>query len=247
MGSKAKLVGDLTPILTHNRESRPFVDLFCGGCSIAQNVGGVVTANDNNKFLIAMFKGLQLNEERPHRIDRGLYDKARDEYRGRVKQTLSDFLIGWIGWMGSYNGRFFDGGYAGHNVNGRDYISEQIRNTERQVVLIKDIEFTCLDYREFQFTSPSVIYCDIPYQGTKQYDSSKEFNHHTFWQWCRSKKDDGHTVYISEYTAPEDFHCIWSKQVTNSLGTFTTHKPIERLFTPCAYVADQWGKHILTK
>jgi DNA adenine methylase len=43
-------------------------------------------------------------------------------------------MIGWIGWMGSANGRFFDGGYSGKSNTKigtvRDYIKEAISNIE---------------------------------------------------------------------------------------------------------------------
>ena len=74
----------------------------------------------------------------PMRIDRGIYNIYRDEFNKRKFDDNSsisflDAEIGWYGFMGSYNGRFVDGGYSGHNVNGRDYISEQINNTLNQV------------------------------------------------------------------------------------------------------------------
>jgi hypothetical protein len=39
--------------------------------------------------------------------------KQETEYNERNKHKFDDFMIGWIGWMGSANGRFFDGGYSG--------------------------------------------------------------------------------------------------------------------------------------
>jgi len=233
MGSKARLVKDILPILLENRDSNQwFIDMFCGGCSIAQEVPGKVVANDKNKYLIAMFKGLQENRKRPYEITKELYSQARDIYNGKSESIdMDDFTIGWIGWMGSYNGRFFDGGYSGHNVNGRDYISEQIRNTEKQIDKIKHIKFFSQDYSMFDFKEPCVIYCDPPYKDTKQYATSKDFSHENFWQWCRDLSNEGHKVFISEYNAPDDFKCIWSKEVTNSLNTNKTYKPVERLFT----------------
>lgn len=35
---------------------------------------------------------------------------------------------------------------------------------------------------------------------------------------------------ISEYNAPSDFVCIWSKTVTNAMNNKKTYKPTERLF-----------------
>lgn len=35
---------------------------------------------------------------------------------------------------------------------------------------------------------------------------------------------------ISEYQAPEDFVCVWQKQITNAMNTKNTYKPTEKLF-----------------
>ena len=40
----------------------------------------------------------------------------------------------------------------------------------------------------------------------------------------------GHDVFISEYEAPDDFTCVWSKQITNAMSTKKTYKPTEKLF-----------------
>ena len=177
-----------------------------------------------------MWKGLQENLERPYFIDKDLYSLARTAFNNQDNTKFNDFLIGWIGWMGSYNGRFFDGGYSGHSVGKRDYISEQIKNTEAQLDKIKDITFIHSDYSKLEIPNNSKIYCDIPYEDTKQYSSSKNFNHNNFWNWAREKSQDGHEVFISEYNAPDDFECIWQMEVTNSMNTTKTYKPIEKLF-----------------
>lgn len=53
-----------------------------------------------------------------------------------------------------------------------------------------------------------------------------------FWQWCRDMVSKGHTVFVSEYNAPDDFECVWSKQVASVLGKKGANKkPIEQLFT----------------
>ena len=46
---------------------------------------------------------------------------------------------------------------------------------------------------------------------------------------CIVKKIDV-VVFVSEYTAPDDFACIWEMKVTNSMNTTKTYKPIEKLF-----------------
>lgn len=138
--------------------------------------------------------------------------------------------IGWVGFMGSFNGKFYDGGYSGHNVKGRDYIGEQIRNTLLQIDKLKEVEFYCSEYDKLEIPDNSVIYCDPPYQNTTQYLISKQFNSVEFWMWCRRMANKGHEVIISEYQSPNDFTCIWEKKVTNSLSTKKTYHPTEKLF-----------------
>lgn len=38
-------------------------------------------------------------------------------------------------------------------------------------------------------------------------------------------------VFVSEYNAPDDFDCIWSKQVTTSLKVHEHEDRTEKLFT----------------
>lgn len=233
MGSKNRIAKDIIPIMIKDRKKDQwFVDMFCGGCHIIQNIDGRRIANDKNKYLIAMWKGLQENRERPKTISKELYSKARTEYNNGTNIEFDDFLIGWIGWMGSYNGRFFDGGYSGHCVGKtkRDYISEQIRNTEKQLNKIQGIDFRSCDYTELEIPNKSIVYCDIPYKDTKQYATSKGFDHVLFWDWCRDMTKIGNQVFISEYQAPDDFICVWQKEVTNSMNQTKTYKPIEKLF-----------------
>ena len=139
-------------------------------------------------------------------------------------------MIGWIGFMGSFNGRFFDGGYSGHSVGKRDYISEQIRNTKTQIENLKGVEWNVGDYSELNIPPKSLIYCDIPYKNTKQYSISKFFDYERFYSWCRDMKNQGHTIYVSEYWMPEDFTCVWHKSVKNTMNQTKTKQTIEKLY-----------------
>ena len=50
-----------------------------------------------------------------------------------------------------------------------------------------------------------------------------------------NRKEDGHIVFISEYTMPDDFKCVWSQEVKSSLsanGVSGGNKTsVEKLFT----------------
>ena len=62
-----------------------------------------------------------------------------------------------------------------------------------------------------------MIYCDPPYKGTKTYNTSKNFDHEQFYEWCREQAKKN-VVFVSEYEAPEDFECVWQQEVKSSLS-----------------------------
>ena len=55
-----------------------------------------------------------------------------------------------------------------------------------------------------------------------------KFNHDKFYQWCREMVNDNQ-LFISEYTAPDDFIPVWSKTVNVHLST-KCNSNIEQLF-----------------
>lgn len=249
MGNKNRIAADILRVMLEKNENNVFVDLFCGGCSVIEKVPTTFRriANDKNRYLIEMFKELckanassaYLPFTFPRYIPRYEYNKRRDLYnkekKGLVTLTDEEYAeIGWFGWMGSFNGRFFSGGYSGHEVvikNGttRDYITEGINNTLLQIPYLQGVEFHCADYADVEIPLGSIVYCDIPYKGTKQYETSKDFDYERFYEWCRANKDRYH-IFISEYAMPDDFECVWAKSVTNAMNTTKTYRPVEKLF-----------------
>ena len=224
MGSKARFTKEILPIILKDRKPEQwYVEPFAGGMNVICEVGGKRIANDNNYYLIKMWEGLANGNKYLTEIPKDLYDFARDIYNGREEKTLSDDLIGWIGWIGSANGRFFDGGYSGKSNTKigtvRDYIKEAVSNIEKQKDKVKgQIIFMNEDYWNLDIPENSIVYCDPPYQYTKQYSNSKNFDHNSFWNWVRNISKQGHTVFVSEYNAPADFECVWQKEAKSSLS-----------------------------
>ena len=123
MGSKQRIVNDILPLMLKYNKNNIFVDLFCGSCSVIQEVPTTYRriANDKNRYLIEMFKSLVDGKQFPTIINKETYSFHRDLYnkerKGEALLTREQYAeIGWYGWMASYNGRFFSGGYSGHNV-----------------------------------------------------------------------------------------------------------------------------------
>jgi len=244
MGSKARFVKDILPIILKDKlPEQTYVEPFAGGMNMIAEVDGKRIANDNNKFLIAMWIGIKKGVIYPTEISKDLYSLARDVFNGKETRiehimNMADDLVGWIGFMGSANGRFFEGGYSGKSNTKigtvRDYIAESIRNINKQIPKMFDVVFKSGDYADLVIPPNSRIYCDIPYFGAKQYSTSKGFNYDRFWDWVREKSKQGHKVYVSEYNAPSDFDCVWEKEAKSSLsanGVIGASKiSLERLF-----------------
>lgn len=238
MGSKRRIVKDILPIMLRDlKQDMTFVDVFCGGCHVIEKVPNSYRriANDKNNYLVTMWSMLVNGViDFPRTITKEKYSFYRNIFNergfGNEKTTSDDAMIGWVGFMGSFNGRFYDGGYSGHSVGVRDYITEQIRNTESQVENLKGVEWSVGDYSELEIPDNSLVYCDIPYKHTKQYSISRNFDYERFYNWCREMKSKGHIVYVSEYWMPDDFTCVWQKEVKTTMNQTKTLNAVEKLY-----------------
>lgn len=101
-------------------------------------------------------------------------------------------------------------------------------NRLNEIKLDFDIEYTEFGYLDYKHEEGDVVYCDPPYIGTAKY-GGRDFDHAEFWDWVRSRD---YPVYVSEYTAPDDFISIWQKGIPKQMaGGKTSHnKAIEHLY-----------------
>jgi DNA adenine methylase len=74
----------------------------------------------------------------------------------------------------------------------------------------------------------SFIYCDPPYRNTKGY--RVDFDFEKFDNFVRKEVKKGKIFLISEYEMPDDFVCIWSKDIQNSMKPGASDKKCEKLF-----------------
>lgn len=233
MGSKRRIAEQiLTIILEGRKEGQYYVEPFCGGCNMIDKVPGNRIANDSNPYLIAMWEALSWGWDPPKTISREYYCDVRTCYNQNTDEYPLHY-VGWVGFVGSFNGRFFDGGYAGHSVTLRtgrvtDYIGRAISNILAQVPLLDGVQFTNCCYADMSIPPNSIIYCDPPYAGVKKYKYS--IDHENFWAWCRERVAEGHDVFVSEYNAPDDFACIWKREVKITPSPGRVKQAIEKLF-----------------
>jgi DNA adenine methylase len=232
-GSKDRIKKFILPIMLEDRqEGQYFVEPFVGGCNSLCHVDNPRIGADSNPYLVAMWKDLQDGRAFPTDISREEYNHERTLFRTGLSSDLG--RTGYIGFNGSYGGRFFDGGYAGTTVTKsgkvRNYPNERYNNIMKQVPMIKGIEFYACEYDKLVIPNNSIIYCDIPYKGTKQYINSGNFDYDKFYDWCRYMRNLGHTIFVSEYSMPEDFIEVWSKPIKVGLKQDNSKTNIEKLF-----------------
>ena len=243
MGSKSRIAKYIIPIIQDYIETnniKKYIEPFVGGANVIDKIKCDYRYGfDKNKYLIALLQRVQNNLPLYEDVSKDLYDKARTSFNNSDTSNFEDWEIGNIGFIASFNGRWFDGGYAKtgyeNTKNGqrlRNYYQEAKNNILSQANALKDIVFRSCDYKEsvdLAIDSNTVIYCDPPYAGTKQYANAINFSYDDFWQTMRewSKKN---IVIVSEQNAPDDFKCIWEQEVSRSIKANDKSKSTEKLF-----------------
>ena len=93
---------------------------------------------------------------------------------------------------------------------------------------LQSLEVTNASYERVKIKPNSVIYCDIPYEGTKGYVSG-EFNHKKFYDWASEQTEP---LFISSYEINDDrFEEVWCME---KMAQFSqkNKKCIEKVFAP---------------
>lgn len=243
-GSKNRIAKHLLPIILKDRkEGQYYVEPFVGGANMIDKVDGRRIGYDVNAPLMRCFQKLTQGWIPPCEISRDFYSECRDKYNKSTFSEEEAHVIGYVGINGSYGGRWFDGGYAGTVTTKtgvtRNYPEEAYRNTMSQVDALKGVTFISKDYKNIKdedLPETCIIYCDPPYEGTKEYVTATKsgYDPADFWEWCRDRVSSGHKVYISEYQAPRDFVEVWCKEVKSSLSANGkiggSKKSVEKLF-----------------
>ena len=226
LGSKNKIAKDILPIMLEYRNDRTWVEPFVGGANIIDKVNGLKIGNDKNEYVIALLNALKNGWIPPIEVSEEYYNNVKEN-----RDKYSKELVGYFGTQLTFGNIWF-GSFRRDNIGKRKYDIEAYNNVMKQQPNLKNIEFICGDYIDLQIPPISIIYCDPPYKGSRSYIGENKINHSEFWNWCREKSKEGHLVYVSEYNAPDDFECIWSKEVVVSGNNIHKNKLInvEKLY-----------------
>ena len=255
-GSKSRFMKVLKPLIENNLdEGMTYIEPFGGGMNSFTPINASKKiANDVNEYNIALwlllkeqgFNGVEtewseyLNilsncEDKPNGPN---YLQARALYSDMKKDCLSGggkypkALLGFVAYACSFGGGWWNGFIGYNEKKGENYVKEAIRGLKKHIdsaVNMENSDFLHGNYEGIEIPDNAFVYCDPPYANTKKY--ANDFDNERFWGWCRNliETKENIKLLISEYNAPEDFVCIWSKGVQDSMGNNTMSKN-EKLF-----------------
>lgn len=227
LGGKSGIAKDIAMIINKKISGGvTFVSLFCGALSVESQIVGAsrMILNDKHKYLIAMLRAVQNGYDLPEKI-------TEEEYNDiKANRDRDIVLSGFVGFACSFGGKWLDT-YAKDREGKVNYALRNKKSLLRKMATLKNAEFVNADYRDVIIPPQSIIYADPPYENTVGYTVGK-FDSTEFWEYMRQLTREGHTVFVSEQNAPDDFKCVWEKQVSRSInyhGDKRTHKT-EKLF-----------------
>lgn len=238
-GSKAKLAKYLIPIIQdyitkYNIDT--YVECFVGGANLIDKVNCPNRYGfDINPYVISLLKYAQNNPNidiAPEDCTFEHYKDVRDSYNKHDNRYSTEY-IALIGYMASYAGRYFDGGYGRDSKGGRCIYKERLQNLKLQAPNLNNIHFDVMNYEDLDISKYKncLFYLDPPYKSTKKY-GKQVVDYDKFYDFCRELSKEN-VVLISEYNMPDDFKCIWQKErkVLQKSDRVTGDIAIEKLFT----------------
>jgi len=233
-GGKFRLAKYLLPVILKEAKPRQtYVEPFVGGCNVIDKVCGCRRiAGDANPYVICLFKALQKGWLPPEGVTEEEYDEVLTTRRDSKREISPRNAFISLG-----------GGFSGKQWGAYSYDYRFGRNTSldnARIALIsqapdlKGVEFNCCKYFELNIPANSLIYCDPPYRGVKlPYPETGDFDSDAFWLWVETMSRHGHTIFVSEYSAPMGFEAVWEKEVPLAAGannSTTCNKATEKLF-----------------
>lgn len=228
MGGKTRVAPQICAVMRAGRKgAHNYVEPFMGGGSVAALMAPefkTVHLSDANESLVMLWQDIMSGWVPPGHITKDQWLALKDDPEPSGMKALAGFAS-------SFGGKWF-AGYA--KAPGRNYVAGGGRELRRFARNFLHAEVRHLDYIDAgQYVGfGSLVYCDPPYEGTTGYGAVGSFNSEQFWDTMREWAGRGASVFVSEYSAPEDFVPVWrlkvqvslAKQSNNDVGT-------EQLFT----------------
>lgn len=219
VGSKNKLSSELAPIIQSYITSTTigYIEPFVGGANMIDKIQcSNKIGCDIHEELIELLKYTQeFSYLLPDRILEEQYIEVKNN-----KDAYEKWYVGLVGFCASFGAKYF-GGYArdSRNDNSGKWSAGAIKNLKKQAKNLKGIKFIHMNFLDLPIEKIKnyVIYCDIPYRGTTKY-KTETFPYEEFYGWVK-KLSIHNVVLISEYSMPDEFQCIYQKDVKCSIDS----------------------------
>lgn len=224
MGSKRRIAKHILPLMQLDRvRGQVWVEPFVGGGNSIMHVRGARIGADIHAGAI---QALTLIRDHPELLPRDNSEFTEDDYK-RVKHDPTHYLWGYAGFNFAFGAKFGD--VWSRNSEGRDYVTKAYQDCIKQHAYLQGVQLIHSAYQDLLIPKNAIIYCDPPYQNTTSY--AHDFDHNAFFEWAR-RKSRTHPLFISEYSAPDDFIEVWSRDVTTNLDNAKNEAftATERLF-----------------
>ena len=212
-GSKNRIADKIIEALPKGKR---FVDLFSGGGAVAHAA-----------LLSNRFETVHVNDRFPagqRLFIQGVKGEWQDKQLKPITEEDFKKIIGTPeAIVRSVRGV---GKTMAKNRNGRNREQEQLRRVQRLEQLKpyeSKIQSSELDYTQVKLNENDVIYCDIPYEKTRQDGYVGKFDKQQFMDWAQKQNVP---VYVSEYSMPEG----WTEIAAFNVGKNQTDGKQEKLF-----------------
>lgn len=227
IGSKNRIAKHILPIILKDRkDGQWYVEPFVGGANMIDKVDGNRIGADFSEHVI---NALTLVRDNPSSIPCNSTEYTKEDRQKAIDEDSMRGLDCLMYFECSFGASFKGSWAVGHPTE--DFVRAARNNAIKQSPNLQGVTLLNSSYADLDIPPNGIIYCDPPYEGTFKYKAVGSFNHDDFWTWCRVKHFEGHTVYISEYNAPDDFTCVWECELRSNANAKASSMAIEKLFT----------------
>lgn len=251
-GSKQGIVEFILPHIEHELIGRShYVEPFVGGANVIEHIDSRCNrcGYDKNPQLIMLYHHLQnevtYDERLGYVFPDGMFPDITKEQYHHIRSHQKDYpmwLCGYVGVCCAFNTTWWQG-YApiDKQLLNRASLVRQFTSTYSEG--LRGVRFGVGSFEDVVYPddlSDYVFYCDPPYAGSRGSYGSRtcgdfKFDYELFYSWCRDLVKRGAVVFVSAYSMPEDFRCVWSQVVINGCSrtrkaTTGVERSIEKLF-----------------
>ena len=221
IGGKNRIGKEIANIIIKlNVDNLPYLEPFVGMMGITRHLPGKKLITDLNPDLVSLWTDI-FNDTMiyPETITKEEFYEMK---KSSIVSSHKCFVLAACCFSGCYGVS-----YALNFKGGQHKIRRAKHGLEKVRTMINKDDITFLEPQDYSFLNPVgfCIYCDPPYQNTCQKTYPSKFDSTKFWETMRvwSKTN---LVIISELVAPDDFKCIWTKDIHTSNGASTLKRNV---------------------